>query len=864
VTGAETGVIGWFTEERASDPAYAGAKGAKLAVLHRRGLPVPDGFVVATAAYRRLVEERALLPLIVELTARIDDVSAARGATATRLRTAIEGVPSPAWLRDALAAAYAALGGGPVAVRSSATAEDLPGASFAGQLDSVLDVVGITDLDHAVRHCMSSLWSDRAIAYRRQRGIDQDDLGVAVVVQSMVAADVAGVLFTADPVSGRRDRMVIEAGPGLGDAVVTGRINPDRWLVDAQTMTVLARQPAASRADAADLLDGDDLAGLALLGRRAAALFGCPQDVEWAIAGGRRWLLQSRPITSLFPLPPPSREHGPRVFIPLTLVGQGVAEPLTPAGTAFFRTMAAGWMRRWVAGARRRPGSGPVPWLPVLAGRLFCDITPVLQRRRWASKMISSMRTKDPTAADALRDWLAGNAGRLHPASRSAVPLGVLVEIAGILPGMLAAFLAPRWARRRALAATERRLTLMARQAAGLSTPLRQVLYVYQAMPGRVVDLIRGQVPAVYAELLSRTATQRLVARWLGDDSGLEPLLRWLPHDPTLAMGAELARIARHHANAGTHPATTDADVTRFLTTYGHRAPDREIDLGLPRLSDDPTYVVELIEGYLHNEAGGDALNRFHHGAAQSNDAGRALVTAVRRTNRPASALALRILLHQLRELGGLRERPKFDMVRALALARRTLHTAGVSLAARDLLDDPDDIYFLDPADVGAALTGAHRDLRGRAAANRREYERELRRRAVPRIVVSDGETIYAPAPRRSGPHGLAGTPVSPGSHEGIVRVLDSPVGADLRQGEVLVAASTDPGWTPLFFMAGALVMEVGGVISHGAVVAREYGIPAVAGIPDATMHLRTGQLVRVDGDGGTVTLLDAAGRGSG
>ncbi|OLT00441.1 hypothetical protein BJF90_35200 [Pseudonocardia sp. CNS-004] len=228
-------------------------------------------------------------------------------------------------------------------------------------------------------------------------------------------------------------------------------------------------------------------------------------------------------------------------------------------------------------------------------------------------------------------------------------------------------------------------------------------------------------------------------------------------------------------------------------------------------------------------------------------------------------ALLLRALLRSYRELGGMREWPKFDMVRAIALGRRTLWRAGTTLVSDGLLDDADDVFFVDTADLQAALAGQVRDLRAVAGANRREYERELGRRAVPRLLVSTGETVYGPAtaPTAERPGVLAGTAVSPGVYEGVVRVLHSPVGAELRPGEVLVAPSTDPGWTPLFLLAGALVMEVGGVVSHGAVVAREYGLPAVAAVADATSRLRTGQRIRVDGVDGTVTLLEPDTAGS-
>lgn len=476
--------------------------------------------------------------------------------------------------------------------------------------------------------------------------------------------------------------------------------------------------------------------------------------------------------------------------------------------------------------------------------------------------MIAGTRMKDPTTSAALREWLERNAGRLaRPVDRTAARRLArwAPEALSLLAGLGAAIAAPADHRRRVLARAEAELTRLEQQAARRSTPLTQVEFVDEVLPAATLDLITEQLPAAYGEMLARAGAEWLVGRWLGSSSGLEPARRWLPHDPTLAMGAELARLARVHTVAGTEPSATGPDLREFLRAYRHRAPDREIDLGLPRLAEDPAYVVELIKGYRRSGTAGDALSRFEAGAAAARVAADELVAAVRRAKGRPQALVLRTLLRCSRELGGLRERPKFDMVRTIALGRRTLQRVDTALVSDGRLDDADDVFFVDPADLRALLTGEECDLRALADANRHEYERELGRRAVPRLLVSDGETVYGPAaaPVAERRGVLVGTPVSPGVHEGVARVLDWPVGAELRPGEVLVAATTDPGWTSLFLLAGALVMEVGGVVSHGAVVAREYGLPAVAAVADATSRLRTGQRIRVDGGDGTVTVLE-------
>ena len=849
-----SGTILWLDDPRASAPARSGGKGANLARLCQAGLPVPAGFVVDVEAYRRFVDEAGIGPLVARTAREVtgDDADALADASAA-LVAAFEATPVPRPLAEAIAGAWRQLGEGPVAVRSSATAEDLPRASFAGQQDTVLGVTGADQVTAAVRRCWSSLWTTRALAYRTRQGIDHTEVAAAVVVQRMVAADAAGVLFTADPLTGRRDHILVEAVRGLGAPLVGGRVTPQRWVVDGPTQAVLTAPDPTGREVP---LDDARLRELTTLGLRAAGLLGAPQDVEWAVAGDRCWIVQSRPITSLFPLPTPiPAAAGLRVYMPLNLVAQGMTEPFTPAGCAFFVATAMRSSTYWSLRGRER---WQASWLPSVLGRLFYDVTPFVASPRLAARLSVRLRLKDPTAAAALEEWVHREGARLPRPPRLALGMGLSVWLLRQVPGLMVAAAGPDRALRRLLGHAEDELLRLEREAAGRSTAPEQLDFTFETLPRCALDLVMAQLPPVYVGLMAGPLADRLARRWLGTSEGVEPVRRWLPHDPTLAMGTRVAQLAESCAAVGAEPSRNDPGVSRFLATYGHRAPDREIDIGLARFSDDPTYVVELVRSCLRAGDPGELLARQRRGAEQAEAAVDDLVTAVRRTQGPLQARLLRAVLTRLRGLGGLRERPKFDLVRIIALGRSLLQQVGASLVAEHRLDDADDVFFLDPADLRLALQGESLDLRARAAGNRREYERELGRRAVPRILTSEGETVYGPAAPAEPPAGtLLGTGVSPGVHEGMVRVLDSPVGADLEPGEVLVAASTDPGWTPLFLLAGALVMEVGGVVSHGAVVAREYGIPAVAAVPDATRRLRTGQRVRVDGGTGVVRVLD-------
>ncbi|MCX2929443.1 PEP-utilizing enzyme [Mycobacterium sp. CVI_P3] len=841
-------VITALDDPQTREPSRSGGKGANLAAMTLAGLPVPDGFVVTTDAYRTFIHDHGLESVIERELRGLAEQPDAIDAVSQRLRGAFEACDVPAGVRGQLETAYLDLNEPPVAVRSSATAEDLPEASFAGQQDTVLDVTGIEDLCCALRRCWSSLWTARAISYRQRNEIGHTGVAVAVVVQRMVPADTAGVMFTADPVSGRRDRLMIEAAGGLGDVVVSGHVTPQRWVLDHNDGSVV------SEPEGTPVLVEDQLRTLAGLGRRAADLLDGPQDLEWAFDSGNCWLLQSRPITSLFPLPPASPEPGLRVYLPAMLLAQGIAEPFTPAGNAFFGALTAGWIRYLVTG-RVVVGDTPPAWLPTVAGRLFIDATPVLQRRRLAARLTSRLTQKEPTASAVVDQWLAENGARLLRPSGGLPLKGMTLSGLSNLARMAAVLAAPGRARRRVLAAADLDLMGLQREAAGLNSPAAQLDFVENVLPARTCELVVKQLPVAYGEQFARVLAEGLVRRWLGPDADFDPVRRWLPHDPTVAMGAELARIARETAGSGCGP--TDVRITSFLKTYGHRAPDREIDMGLARFADDPSFVLDLIRQY--QRAGGELTSRLETGAAQSARAADDLVAQVRRRRGAWRARVLRSVLNRHRELGGLRERPKFDMVRAVALGRGVLARVGATLVTQGSLTAADDVYFLTPAQLRAAVHGPPVDLRAVAALNRRDFRRELRRRAVPRILASDGEAVYGPRlrPGSDSKRRLVGTAVAPGSYEGVVRVLDSPVGATLQPGEVLVAASTDPGWTPLFLVAGALVMEVGGTISHGAVVAREYGVPAVADVPGATDRLHTGQRVRVDGNDGSVTVLD-------
>lgn len=869
----------------ADDLPLVGGKAANLGALIAAGFPVPDGFCVSTAAYRAATAGR--LPAGVDRDGAPGDCP----PDAAAVRAAVLAAPIPDEVAAAVRERYARLGPDvPVAVRSSATAEDRPDASFAGQQDTYLGVVGAEAVLEAVRRCWASLWTDRAVAYRATHpgpggdgggesgGDGGAGLALAVVVQRMVDARAAGVLFTADPVTGRRRQAVIDAAPGLGEAVVSGTVDPDHVVVDTATARILRRSVGGTGPFC--LSDGE-VRRLAALGDRVEAAFGAPQDIEWAVdPAGALWLTQSRPITTLFPVPVrsiPAPAGQVRVFFCITLA-QGLHRPITPMGQAVFRVIGG----RFPALAGFPPASitaGPTGF-SVAAERVFADITPAVRSRIGRAVATRGLDVMEARSAVVLRGLFDDPRLSVAPGSgRTGLRAVLRVLVAVRVPvGAVRAVLRPAAAVRSARRAVERieRTPLPppdAPVAERVEAAVGLLASCFPAAPrilpsalvgfaglGLAWRLLRGQITTTEAETVLRGVPHNVTTEM---DLALWHLAERIRADPPSAAvlaatgAAELAAMYR----SGELPAVLQQGLAGFLARYGRRAV-AEIDLGMPRWSDDPAHLFGVLAGYLRLEPGSgpDALTpdrRFAQGAGEGEAMVRELVARARRRGRLRGAL-VSVGLRRARALVGLREMPKFVMVTAVARAREVLAGIGTELAAAGALAAADDVFFLDFEEVVAAADG--RDVRATVAARRSRYRQELGRRHVPRVVLSDGtepEAVAGPAVARE-PGTLVGSPASAGTVTGTARVVLDPVGAHLEPGEILVAPSTDPGWTPLFLTAGGLVMEMGGSNSHGAVVAREYGIPAVVGVAGATAELTTGMRVTVDGAAGVVRAVPA------
>jgi rifampicin phosphotransferase len=862
-----------------------GGKALNLGLMSAGKLPVPAGFCVTTDAYRLVVQQR-LDDLMDRLAGTTDVAGIAAAAEESRQR--VLALAMPAELRTAISDHYNALGDDDaVAVRSSATAEDLAYASFAGQQDTYLNVVGSAALLEAVRRCWASLWTDRAVSYRNANGIDHRGVALAVVVQRMIDAAVAGVMFTANPVTGNRNETVIDASPGLGEAVVSGAVNPDHFVVNSVDRSIVTRLLGDKRVMITSLpgggterheladpsseacLDDKKLLLLVDLGQQVQRHYGAPQDTEWALdPAGRFWLTQARPITTLYPIP---RMHQPglRVLMCLSLA-QGLTRPITPMGIAAIRLIGTS-----VSTAIKMPPAQPLAGPPAMHApgqRLFVDMTSVLRNRiarRAVIAIFGVMEARASAVLKTLGEWpefsivvspshkmLRHIAGALL---RNKVPVRVAVGLAN-----------PEWAYR-GIAATERRLRKALTIPANATASQR--LDFVQNRLGDLFLLMPRTLGYVVGGGLMLAVSRRLL-RGLAQPGELQEVLRGLPHNITTEMDLKLWELTeeirsdepsrtvftelavpdllqRYRDRA--LPPVAQRGLQGFLRRFGHRA-IAEIDLGMPRWSDDPSHLLGVISNYLRLDADDlDPVSQFRAGQVKAES----MITSLTARAAERSRLRARLAgwaLRRVRQLLGLRESPKFMLIVALATMREHLRAVGQELAATHVIDQVDDVFFLDLGDARRGLAGE--DLRTLVAERREAYQQELKRRHIPRLLLSDGTEPEAVAAEAARPDGaLAGSPASTGTVTGRARVVLDPVGAHLEPGEILVAPSTDPGWTPLFLTAGGLVMEMGGSNSHGAVVAREYGIPAVVGVPEATHKIETGQLITVDGAAGLVSL---------
>jgi rifampicin phosphotransferase len=848
-----------------------GGKGAHLGELSRiEGIRVPAGFCLTTDAFRRIMREAPSIDDRLDRLSRLqpDDREAIRALSAEVRRT-LEGIAIPEDLAAAITLALARLGEqAAYAVRSSATAEDLPTASFAGQQDTYLNVVGPSAILQHVSRCWASLFTERAVTYRLRNGFDHRKVHMAVVVQRMVFPHAAGILFTADPVTGNRKVTSVEASFGLGEALVSGRVNADVYKVrDGEVVArAIATKQRASHASPAGgtqeqalepaqqeqpALTDAQVVRLARLGRRIEAHFGRPQDIEWCLVDDGFQIVQSRPITALFPIPPADDGEN-HVYVS---VGhqQMMTDPMKPLGLSFWQM------------------TTPRP-MAEAGGRLFVDVTRILAAPASRASLLEVMGKGDPLIRDALQTIL--DRGDFIP------------SLADEGPGWAPPGGAPGPIETDPVIVDE----LIQRSLASIAVLKRNIR---TKSGSALLDFILADIQELRRILFDPQSHQVFMTAmeatwwlndelqaWLGEKNAADTLTRSVPHNVTSEMGLALLDVAdviRPHPEvvaflqgvedegfldempglAGGREAR-DA-IQAWLDTYGMRGAG-EIDITRPRWSERPTTLLPLILDHVSNFEHGAGGRRFEQGRQEALTKERDVLERLRGLpDGEQKAEEVKRKIDLVRTFIGYREYPKYGMISRYFVYKQALLEEAERLVRAHVLREKEDIFYLTFQELHDVVRTDQVD--DQLIRERRDAFRSYRALTPPRVLTSDGEGIAGAYRRDDVPAGaLVGLPVSAGTIEGRARIILDMAEADLEAGDILVTAYTDPSWTPLFVAISALVTEVGGLMTHGAVIAREYGLPAVVGVEHATELIRDGQRIRLNGTDGYIELLPLQG----
>jgi pyruvate,water dikinase len=847
--------------------ALVGGKAAHLGELSRiEGIRVPAGVCVTTDAFRRVM---TTVPCIGDHLDRLsgldpDDRQAIRTLSA-EIRRTLEGIAIPDDLAAAIIRSVTRLGGqAGYAVRSSATAEDLPTASFAGQQDTYLNVLGPAAILQHVSRCWASLFTERAVTYRLRNGFDHRKVYMAVVVQQMLFPQAAGILFTADPVTSNRKIVSIEASFGLGEALVAGLVNPDVYKVrdgEVVAKTVATKQlairawpgggtrelPIEPESQEQPALTDAQIVRLAQLGRRIEAHFGRPQDIEWCLVDDGFQIVQSRPITTLFPIPATS-DHGNHVYVS---VGhqQMMTDAMKPLGLSVWQL------------------TTPRP-MSEAGGRLFVDVTQALGSPTVRAGLLTALGRSDPLIGDALQTIL--ERGDFIPALPDGDVTGTPLDSAPVPIETDPAVPAELVERGQASIATLKRHI----QAKSGPELLDFILADFGELRRILFDPRNLQV--IMASMQATWQLNEQLQEWLGEKNAVDTLTQSAPHNVTSEMGLALLDVAdviRPHPALvaflqhvedenflGQLPAFAGGREARdaiqaFLDKYGMRCVG-EIDITKPRWSERPTTLVPMILGNIKNFEPGAGERRFEQGRQNAWDKEQESLTRLRALpDGEGKAEEAKRLIDRIRTFAGYREYPKYHMIsRYFVYKQALLNEAGRLVQAR-VLREREDIFYLRLQELRDVVGTNQAD--DQLIRQRKDAFRSYQALTPPRVLTSEGEAVAGTYRRADVPAGaLTGLPVSAGTVEGRARVILDMAEADLEAGDILVTAYTDPSWTPAFVAITGLVTEVGGLMTHGAVIAREYGLPAVVGVEHATRLIRDGQRIRVHGTDGYIEIL--------
>jgi pyruvate,water dikinase len=857
------------------DLSSAGVKGANLGEMLKAGLPVPGGFVLLAESCKCFVKANKIDIEIENFLNEVDEDPHKNTEEAyLKIQKMFINGDIPSDVLGDIDTAYEAIGNPAAAVRSSAAAEDLPGASFAGQYDTYLNVKGKDELHHYVKKCWASLWNSRGLSYRTKQNIDITGLGHGVVVQKLIHAEKSGVLFTANPINGRRDQMLLNASWGLGKAIVDGEVTPDQWVVDKknrrivsacisskEVMTVVNESAAENVAVPEDkrkaaTLDQEDVLKLLELGEAVEKLFGSPQDIEWVFSETVFYLVQSRSITTLYPMPKPDEAgRGLRIYVNFLMNKQAMHEPLTPMGEDLIRSAFLSIV------FNRKNRVKPVRWLKSAAGRLYVDVTEFYRFEKWFDKLRNNSSDMDPVTTRAMLQVLERDKAELSKQGKSLIPSALkmfvkmnprlLSFMVSSLPKVIYGMVfSPEKAVAKAFEYGHHQIETIKVKRERLQTRQEKMDFIEREFTNFFYYVPLEVLYYVTISFTYLEKARKIINKHAGNTTLLNTVKKAMPNNVTTEMGMALLKAAKSIFEAGECPTPDNLKITEFLSEYGNRS-NQEVDLGVPRWKEAPEYVVDLVQSYIDNQSFNEGIDGFYKDAEEAEQAIEAMISQLKEKEAYRDARKVERLLKKFRIMFGVRELPKFILTNAFSLLREVLMEIGDELQLEERLDHKRDIFFVRFEDIQSEAK-----LQKIAKQNQEAYQRELQRSAVPRVMTSTGETVFFAADDEMD-HTFRGIPVSPGVYEGPVKVLKCPEeGKRLKQGDILVTTSTSPAWTPLFLMIGGLITETGGPISHGSVVAREYGVPAVAGVREASTRLMDGQIVRLNGETGSLEIL--------
>ncbi|MGG1942003.1 phosphoenolpyruvate synthase [Paenibacillus polymyxa] len=865
-----------FQEMDNTQLLLVGGKGLHLGALAKmEGIQVPEGFCVTTVGYQKAIEQNEMVhalldqltTLKVEDREQIDEVS-------KKIRQAIMEVAIPSDVVKAVAHYLSQFGNEyAYAVRSSATAEDLPHASFAGQQDTYLNIIGKESILEHIRKCWASLFTERAVIYRMQNGFDHSQVYLSVIVQRMVFPQASGILFTADPINGNRKLLSIDASFGLGEALVSGLVSADYYQVqdgvivnkrvETKKMAIYGRKEGGTETkqlspdqQKTQTLTDQQILQLARIGRQIEEHFGCPQDIEWCLADDTFYIVQSRPITTLYPIPEANDQEN-HVYVS---VGhqQMMTDPIKPLGISV-------WML-----------TGPTPMFKTGGGRLFVDITMGLSSLDGRQNLLDVLGHSDPLIKDALITIIErGDFIKLDPSDKSepgpvkshkGMSSADILEEAGNDPAIVADLIKSS---ETSLSALKRNIQTKS----GLDV-FDCILEDMQQRRQRASDL--KNLSVIMSAIHASAWINEKMNEWLGEKNVADTLSLSVPNNVTSEMGMELLDVAdviRPYPKIVEYLQQVKDDnfldelvqfeggqqvrdaIATYLDKYGMRCAG-EIDITRTRWSEKPSILVPMILSNIKNLEPGASKRKFEQGRQEALKKEQDLLARLKQLpGGEQKAEETKQIIDQIRNFIGYREYPKYDIVSRYFIYKQALLKEAERLVQANILHEKEDIYYLSFEELQETIRTNKLDYQ---VIDKRKNEYRLYEKLTPpRVITSDGEIITGQYKRENIPaEAIVGLAVSSGVVEGRARVILNIEGADLEDGDILVTSFTDPSWTPLFLSIKGLVTEVGGLMTHGAVIAREYGLPAVVGVENATKLIKDGQRIRVHGTEGYIEFL--------